>query len=90
MNYPFERLIANKFKGIYGKCAQYWPDYKSRSTRNLHMSQGDVEIKKSFGIYSVRSQGETLVEFGTYRRSLEVIKTEASEFHILNSFKNYI
>ena len=52
------------------------------------MSQGDVEIKKSFGIYSVRSQGETLVEFDTYRRSLEVIKTEASEFDILNSFKN--
>ena len=52
------------------------------------MSQGDVENWKSFGIYSVRSQGETLVEFDTYRRSLEVIKTEASEFYILNSFKN--
>ena len=52
------------------------------------MSQGDVEIKKSFGIYSVRSQGETLVEFDTYRRSLEVIKTEASEFYILNSVMN--
>ena len=52
------------------------------------MSQGDVEIKKSFGIYSVRSQGETLVEFDTYRRSLEVIKTEASEFYISNSFMN--
>ena len=64
--------MQNKFEGVYGKCAQYWPDHKSRSTRNLHMSQGDVEIKKSFGIYSVRSLGETLVEFDTYRRSLEV------------------
>ena len=53
------------------------------------MSQGDVEIKKSFGIYSVRSLGETLVEFDTYRRSLEVIKTEASEFSYLKSIRKY-
>ena len=44
------------------------------------MNPSDIEIKKSFGIFSVRSQGETLVEFDTYRRSLEIIKTEASKF----------
>ena len=76
----FIHVIKHKFAGVIGKCAQYWPNYKSRSTRNLHINPADAEIKTSFGIYSVRSQGETLVEFDTYRRSLEIIKTEASKF----------
>ena len=66
--------------GARGKCAKYWPDCKSPSTGNLLVTNTyDRKAKKGFGKYSVLALGETLVEFDTYRRRLEIIKTEESQ-----------
>ena len=77
-----------KLIGDDEKCAQYWPDYTpSTSTLNLlNPSPCNSETTKSFGTISVKTLGETLVEFDTYRRILQIIKTEPSEQILLSSF----
>ena len=63
------------------KCAQYWPSYtpSTSGTNVLSPNSSNPEPHKAFGPISVKTLGETLVEFDTYRRILQIIKTEPSE-----------
>ena len=74
------------------KCAQYWPDCRDSMTSKNLLSPAtcNPEASKSFGQIGVKTLGETLVEFDTYRRILQIIKTEPSEYILVTLRTLYI